>query len=186
MVSVQPVVNKAYTSKGNEYTESNAGKYGAAATVGGGATIIAMKNIHFGSFKKPIENLKKIDLSKVKEIKNVKIKKPNFKNMLQNMFAGIEKLAVKAQINLAKPAKVKAAKKIKMPKMSELKKGMENLISGTKTKAGEFASTATKTLKTPLSLKVAKYGGFAAGAIAAGVAVDYVFNKISAHRADKK
>ena len=73
-----------------------------------------------------------------------------------------------------------------MPKITTIKNNLGNFIANAKSKVGEFASTTTKTLKSPISLKIAKYGRFALGAVAAGLAIDYVFNKISAHKADKK
>lgn len=182
MISVEPIIKTSYTRKGNEYKESNAGKYGAAAAVGGGATIVAMKNI-------PFKKVKEIPFGKIKNIKNVKVKMPSVKTVLQNMFAGIEKMAVKAQIKLAtakvkpigktfkKPAGFKAVKEGFKHYAGKIKNGL-NILSN---RAISFANNNTAKLT-----KAAKYSGFVAGAVVAGVAVDYFFNKFSAHRADKK
>lgn len=186
-MNVQPILATSYTERGNEYKKSNAGKYGAAATVGGGATIIAMKGIKEIPFDKmkniDFEKLKKVELPK---IKNIKIKKPNFKNMLQNMFAGIEKMAVKAQIKLAKPAKKTAEKVAKSAVLANAWQNVKNFVSNSGRKIADVAVETGKTLKTPKALKAAKYAGFVAGAIVAGLAIDYAFNKISEYKADRK
>jgi hypothetical protein len=176
---IQPLVNNAYTDRGNEYKKSNIGKYSAGATVGTGATIIAMKNIPYSKINSSIKNFKKIDFSKVKEIKNVKIKKPSFKGMLQNMFAGIEKLAVKAQIKLAtvKPLNIKNI--FKKPNFSKDFMPKIKLSEINKAKLMEK-------LKSPKLVKYSEYAGFVAGAVITGLAIDYVYNKISAYKADKK
>jgi hypothetical protein len=186
MLSVEPVITTSYTDRGNKYKKSNAGKYGAAATVGAGATIVTMKGIKDIPFNKvkdiKFDKLKHIELPK---IKNVKIKTPNAKNLLQKMFAGIEQFAIKAQIKLAKPAK-KAAEKVaeKAAKSNAFSKAWQGIKNFTK-------NTGRKTVDKVLNLAnqhttKMKYAGFVLGAVAAGLAIDYLFNKISAHRADKK
>ena len=173
MLNVKPIENKAYTRKGNEYKKSNLGKYSAAATVGTGATIIAMKQIPFGNFKKPFESVKNVDFAKIKD---VKVKKPNFKGILQNMFAGIEKMAVKAQIRLA-TAKIKPIE-FKKPEF------IKNFMS--KIKKPDFSKlNVMEMLKSPKAAKYSEYAGFVAGAVVMGLAIDFALNKINAYKADK-
>lgn len=186
MLSVEPIITTSYTDRGNKYKKSNIGKAAAGITLGAGSGYVAMKGIK----KIPINKIKGFKTAKImhldiQKIKNTKVKMPNAKKLLQNVFAGIEKLAVKAQIKLAQPAK-KAAKKVadKVAKTNVFSKAYKSVIDFGK-KAG--TAIADKTIKVVNQNKAAaKYAGFVLGAVAAGIAIDYVFNKISAHRADKK
>lgn len=191
MITVQPIVNTAYTEKGHKYTESNAGKYGAAATVGAGATVVAFKaakEIPFNKVKNiNFEKIKHIDFSKIKKIKNVKIKMPNFKQSLQNVFAGIEKFAVKAQVKLgtAKIKKPEFGKIFKKPSgLKAIKEGFSRIAGKARILSNKAMAFVNK--NTVKAAKAGKYAGFVAGAAATGVAIDYVFNKISAYKADKQ
>ena len=174
-MSVQPI-KPALTNKGNEYNKSNLGKYSAGATIGTGATVIAMKNIPFKSIKKPFEGFKNIDFSKIKD---VKIKKPNFKNIFQNALTTIENIGTQIKQTFTNLKSLEFKKLFKKPQiltdfMSKIKKPKIN-----KVKVSEM-------LKTPKAVKLAEYSGFTAGALITGLAIDYVLNKINAYKADKK
>ena len=95
------------------------------------------------------------------------------------MFAGIEKLAVKAQIKLAtvKPLNIKNI--FKKPNFSKDFMPKIKLSEINKAKLMEK-------LKSPKLVKYSEYAGFVAGAVITGLAIDYVYNKISAYKADKK
>lgn len=176
---LQPLVNNAYTSKGNEYKKSNLGKYSAAATVGTGATIIAMKNIPFGNYKKPIENLKKVDFTKIKNIKNVKIQKPDFEKLFQNAISGVKNLGTKIKSAIENVKSFEYKKLFKKPEF------ITNLMS--KVKKPELNKVKVlEMLKSSKAEKYAQYAGFVAGALVTGLAIDFVLNKINAYKADKK
>lgn len=186
-MNVQPILATSYTERGNEYKKSNAGKYGAAATVGGGATIIALKSAKIPLKKINIKNNIEMNVPDFKaKIKNVKFNIPAPKTTLQKMLAGIERMAVKAQIKLAKPAEKAAEKVAKSVVFANAWQNVKNFTTNAGRKIADIAVETGKTLKTPKALKAAKYAGFVAGAVVAGLAIDYAFNKISEYKADRK
>ena len=156
MLTVQPILKTSYTDRGNEYKKSNIGKTAATVAIGAETGYIAMKGIKEIPFNKvkafTKAKIQHIDIAKIKNIKNKKFKMPNPKNLLQNMFASIERFAVKAQIKLAKPAE----KVAKSHKLKDAFKGAKNFGARVINKAENIASSAVKTLKTPNAIKVSK------------------------------
>ena len=49
--SIQPIKQQAYTDKGNQYTESNIGKFAAGASIAGGAVLYGSEAAFKGAKK---------------------------------------------------------------------------------------------------------------------------------------
>ena len=193
--AIQPIKQQAYTNKGNEYTESNFGKYAAGASVLGGAAIYGGEAA-FKNAKKIYGKAKtiKLDIPKIKKPDFKAIKMPkSFKELLANLPQKMNsalKTAKKAAVEGFKYAKTN----IKKINLKNIKNLTNTAIDFVKTNAGKINTKNIK--KTTNAVKefikkapMQKAAGIAAafaGIIAAGYAIDFVANKISAHKADKK
>ena len=85
--SIQPIKQQAYTDKGNQYTESNIGKFAAGASIAGGAVLYGSEAAFKGA-KKVFNKAKTIELNipKIKKPDFKAIKTPkSFKSMLKNI-----------------------------------------------------------------------------------------------------
>lgn len=192
--AIQPIKQQAYTNKGNEYTESNFGKYAAGASVAGAAALYGGEYAIKGA-KKIINKAKtvKLDIPKIKQpnFKEIKTPKP-FKTLIKNIPA---KFA--AAMSAVKEAVVTGAKFVK----SNISKINKANIKEAVSVAFDFVKTNTKKINKENIKKVGETivefakkpavksaAGVVTGLVAvaaAGYAIDFVANKISAHKADK-
>ena len=159
--SIQPIKQQAYTDKGNQYTESNIGKFAAGASIAGGAVLYGSEAAFKGA-KKVFNKAKTIEL-------NIpKIKKPDFKTIK----------TPKSFKSILKNIKKAASKTIDFVKTNAKKINKENI----KKAADAVAEFAEK----PAVKKSAGIAAAIAGIVAAGYAIDFIVNKINAYKADKK
>ena len=172
-LSVQPALKTSYTERGNEYKESNIGKYAAGAGAIGSSAFYGAK---YG-----IKGAKKL-YGKAKTIKMdiPKIQKPDFKaikNSTKN-FKVPTMLTVKNFVK-AIPAKMMAPLKAS----AEFIKNTAKKVNLTNIKkAGEAIVNFVK--KPSVKYGAGIVAAFA-GVFALGYLADTIANKISAHRADK-
>lgn len=192
--AVQPIKQQAYTNQGNEYTESNFGKYAAGASIAGTAALYGGKYAVKGA-KKAFEKAKVIKL-------NIpKIKKPDFKAIktpksLKTLIKDIPAKFASAMSAL-KEAVVTGAKFIKSNiskiNKSNIKKAANASFDFIKTNAKKInkenlkkvGKTIVEFAKKPAVKSAAGVAAGVAAVVAAGYAIDFVVNKISAHKADK-
>jgi len=183
ILAVKPLTQQAYTNKGNQYTESNYGKIAADATVAGGTAFLGGKYAIKGA-KKLYNKAKiiKMDIPKIDKtnFEGIKTAAKNIKNKIPSMDA------VKTFVKNI-PAYLKSGIK-KSGKF--IKEGVEFLKENAKKINVENIKKAGKSVAEFAKKPSVKYGagivaGFAA-VLAAGYAVDFIVNKINAHRADKK
>ena len=194
-LSVQPALKTSYTEKGNEYKESNIGKYAAGAGAIGSSAFYGAK---YG-----IKGAKKL-YGKAKTIKMdiPKIQKPDFKaikNSTKN-FKVPTMLTVKNFVK-AIPAKMMAPLKAsaefikntaKKVNLTNIKKAGKSAVDFVKSNAKKVNMANVKKAVQPAidfaKKPSVKYGaGIAAGIIgvvALGFVADAIANKISQYKAD--
>ena len=194
-LSVQPALKTSYTERGNEYKESNIGKYAAGAGAIGSSAFYGAK---YG-----IKGAKKL-YGKAKTIKMdiPKIQKPDFKaikNSTKN-FKVPTMLTVKNFVK-AIPAKMMAPLKAsaefikntaKKVNLTNIKKAGKSAVDFVKSNAKKVNMANVKKAVQPAidfaKKPSVKYGaGVAAGIIgvvALGFVADAIANKISQYKAD--
>ena len=188
--AIQPIKQQAYTDKGNQYTKSNIGKYAAAASVASGAALYGGEAAIHGA-KKIFNKAKtiKLDIPKIKKPDFKAIKTPkSFKSMLKNIPGKIGTM-----FENAKNAGIDGFRYIKT-NSENMKKLANTTIDFVKTNAKKInkenikkaVNTAAEFVKKPAVQKAAGVTVAFAGIVAAGYAIDFVCNKIRAHKADKK
>lgn len=194
-LSVQPALKTSYTERGNEYKESNIGKYAAGAG--------AIGSTAFYGAKYGIKGAKKL-YGKAKTIKMdiPKIQKPNFET-IKNSAKNFKIPTMQAVKNFVKaiPAKVvthaktsaefikNTAKKVNL---TNIKKAWKSAVDFVKSNAEKVNMTNIKKAVQPAidfaKKPSVKYGaGVAAGIIgvvALGYVADAIANKISQYKAD--
>ena len=194
-LSVQPALKTSYTERGNEYKESNIGKY----TAGAGA----IGSTAFYGAKYGVKGAKKL-YGKAKTIKMdiPKIQKPDFK-AIKNAAKNFKVPTMQAVKNFVKaiPAKmmtqVKASAEFikntaKKVNLTNIKKAGKSVVDFVKSNAKKVNMANIKKAVQPAvdfaKKPSVKYGaGVAAGIIgvvALGFVADAIANKISQYKAD--
>lgn len=181
-LSISPIVQQSTTKKGNDYTKTNAGKYAATGAVTTAAVLTA------GEFA--LKKAKAIKLPTMESLKG-----------FGKSFGESSKTAAKSVIDSAKklPNTVKTAAKsvvdfVKNPQFGKIFSDCTNFFKNNlkMSKIKEAAKNAgTKVLdhieKHPVRTdRTLKFAGLAVGAIATGIILDFVINKVRANKADKK
>lgn len=174
-LNLQPITKTSYTERGNEYKESNIGKYAAGAGVIGATT--------FYGGKYAIKGIKKVaEKAKIIKIDFPKIKKPEFQSLKKSV-PGMG--AIKVFINnvitkskvlgnkglaLCKNAVSSVAKNVKKIDMDSIKKAGQEIVKFAKKPSIKYAAGVATAL---------------VGIVALGYVADAIANKINAHKADK-
>ena len=195
-VASKPLLKTSYTEQGNEYKESNIGKYAAGAG--------AIGSTAFYGAKYGIKGAKKL-YGKAKTIKMdiPKIQKPNFK-AIKNSAKNFKVPTMQTVKNFVKaiPAKMMAPLKAsaefikntaKKVNLTNIKKAGKSVVDFVKTNAKkvnkENFKKAGEAIVNFVKKPSVKYGAGIvaafAGVFALGYLADTIANKISAHRADK-
>lgn len=196
-LSVQPVLKTSYTERGNEYKESNIGKYAAGAgAVGAGA--IYGGEYAFKGAKKLYGKAKtiKMDIPKIQKpnFKEIKTSAKNLKNKVPTMQA-VKNFVKAIPAKMMAPLKASAefvkntAKKVNI---ENIKKAGKSVVDFVKTNAKKVNMANIKKAVQPAidfaKKPSVKYGaGVAAGIIgvvALGFIADAIANKISQYKAD--
>ena len=194
---VQPIVKTSYTERGNEYKESNIGKYAAGAGAIGAGTIYGGEYAFKGA-KKIYNKAKLIELNipKIKkpELKQIKVSAKNLKNKIPTMQA--VKNFVKA-IPAKMMTQVKASAEFikntaKKVNLANIKKTGKSAVDFVKTNVKKVNMANIKKAVQPAvdfaKKPSVKYGaGIAAGVmglVALGFVADAIANKISQYKAD--
>lgn len=196
--AVQPMVKTSYTERGNEYKESNIGKYAA------GAGVIGAGAVYGGEYA--FKGAKKIyNKAKVIKLDIPKIQKPDFKKAaesaknLKNKIPSIETVknfvkAIPAKVvSFVKKAGqfiVDTAKKVNMKNIKKAGKSVVDFVKSNAKKVNkENLQKASEAGKKVFKQPAVKYGAGVvaglAGVVALGFLADAIANKISAHKADK-
>ncbi|MBO6181131.1 hypothetical protein J6O86_05535 [bacterium] len=194
-LSVQPALKTSYTERGNEYKESNIGKYAAGAG--------AIGSTAFYGAKYGVKGAKKL-YSKAKTIKMdiPKIQKPDFK-AIKDAAKNFKVPTMQAVKNFVKaiPAKLMAPVKAsaefikntaKKVNLTNIKKAGKSVVDFVKSNAKKVNMANIKKAVQPAidfaKKPSVKYGaGVAAGIIgvvALGFVADAIANKISQYKAD--
>ena len=196
-LSVQPALKTSYTERGNEYKESNIGKYAAGAGAIGSSAFYGAK---YG-----IKGAKKL-YGKAKTIKMdiPKIQKPNFKAIktsAKNLKNKVPTMQAVKNFVKAIPAKMMAQVKAsaefikntaKKVNLTNIKKAGKSVVDFVKSNAKKVNMANIKKAVQPAidfaKKPSVKYGaGVAAGIIgvvALGFVADAIANKISQYKAD--
>lgn len=179
--AVQPMVKTSYTERGNEYKESNIGKYAAGASVagvtaayGGEKALNSVKNVYKRYAAKPKQKVVTVEFGE--KGASIVYKSP-LKARVDNFKAEAVK-SYKSAMKLTKNFISKESKVIiNFAKDTKAKITMKNIKD-----AGKAAFELVK--KTPVK-KCAGAASAIAGVAALGAGADVVANKISAKKADK-
>ena len=210
--AIQPIKQQAYTNKGNEYTESNIGKFAAGTAVAATGAVYGTKKAVEGA--KTIYNKAKIVKANflpksgkkitvqfgqngasiiVEHPKTAKEIFKNFASAAANKLKNIKNSAVKTSQDLwSKILKFPKAAKEKIT-ANNIKNTFSSAVAFVKAKAKninmenmkKIPSTIAEFAKKPIAQKAAKIAVISAGVVAAGFWADFIINKISAHKADK-
>jgi len=204
-LAVQPMVKTSYTERGNEYKESNIGKYAA------GAGVIGAGAVYGGEYA--FKGAKKIyNKAKVIKLDIPKIEKPDFKKVvdsaknLKNKIPSMESVKVFVKEMPAKMMDI--AKKIvesakqgcdfvkanaKKVNMGNIKKAGNSVVDFVKSNAKKInvenlkqaGASVVEFAKKPSVKYGAGVAAGLAGVVALGYLADAIANKISARKADK-
>ena len=196
--AIQPMVKTSYTERGNEYKESNIGKYAAAATATGAAVAYGGEAA-FKSAKRVYKRAKtiKLDLPKIekpnfKEIKqtanNLKNKIPNTKSV-KDFIKAIPAKTV-SFIKKAGEFIIDTAKKVNMENIKKAGKSVVDFVKSNAKKVNKenlqkTADADKKVFKQPKFKYAAGIVAGLASLAAVGYLADAIANKISAKKADK-
>lgn len=180
-LSVQPMVKTSYTDRGNEYKESNIGKYAAGASVagvsavyGGEKAIAGVKNAYKRYAAKPKQRVAVVEFGE--KGASIVYKSP-LKARVDNIKAETVK-GYKSAMKFTKDFISKGSKiAIDFAKDTKAKITMENIKN-----SGKAAIELVK--KTPVKKCTGVAAAFA-GVAALGAGADAVANKISEKKADK-
>lgn len=197
-LSIQPMVKTSYTERGNEYKESNIGKYaagagvaGAAVAYGGEAAFKGAKKLYGKAkvIKLDIPKLKKPDLKQAKEtFHNLKNKIPAAKSVKDFIKAvpaktiSFIKKAGKFIIDTAKKVNMENIKKAGKSVVDFVKSNAKKVNKENIQKAGEAGK---KVFKQPKFKYAAGIAAGLASLVAVGYLADAIANKISEKKADK-
>jgi hypothetical protein len=190
MISVQPLVKTSYTKKGNEYKESNLGKFAAGTSVAA-ATLVYGGEYSLKSAKKVYQKAKTV------KIKTPKISAKQVKNGAKTAAKKVQQMS-KDAIDTAKKVVNKETvknftgtmKSFGVKLFDTAKKGVEFIkINVKKINKENLKKASEVVLELAKKPAVKNAAGIAAGlalVLATGYLFDYAINKYNAHKADKK
>ena len=192
-LSVQPVLKTSYTERGNEYKESNIGKYAAGAGVIGAGAVYGGEFAFKGAQK--VYNKAKVIKLDIPNFKQVKDSAKNLKDKIPSMEAVknfIKAIPAKVVSFVKKVGKfiVDTAKKVNMGNIKKAGKSVIDFVKSNAKKVNkENLQKAGEAGKKVFKQPAVKYGAGVvtglASLVAAGYLADAIANKISASRADK-